>query len=120
LIFPPNSPDIARRNPQHGICVAGTPPPKFSLIISSPTPKRSLEPTLAAKCAKQGCANVVNVVVFGWYEEAVRVNIECVECCVRMSAGGVEKGTEGEWRRGRRESGKRSDTGEMGGGGWCM
>jgi hypothetical protein len=88
----PNSLEVARRSPQNGINIAGTPPPpQLNFHSSNPTSTTapwakipsSLKNTLTVNCAKRSCGNMVTVVPFGYqHGEYVHIKVECKDCYV--------------------------------------
>jgi hypothetical protein len=68
----PNSPTVAKRSPQHGICITGTP---------SDAQKTGFLNPILVHCIEPRCPYMVKVVPFGYHEgEEVNVKIACKKC----------------------------------------
>ena len=104
MSYPPNSPIVAKRGPQHGINITNTPPPRLKLdAYSSPHTTKfwdkspSSKNVLAVNCTQNGCSNTVAVVPFGHHEGAMHVKVRCKECQIPILMARKEYEVPEDW-----------------------
>jgi hypothetical protein len=83
MSYPPNSPEVVRRNPQHGIRVAGGSILTLLSLRSSPSYLMSARTIV---CAEPDCSNKFDIVPHGFHaglagrDSAIHIKARCKAC----------------------------------------